>query len=87
MAWWRHQMETFSVSLAICAWDSPVTGEFPVHKGQWRGVLICARIIGDVNREAGDLRIHLAHYGVTVIVSFMETCLCKIDTKMVAVND
>ena len=24
--WWRHQMETFSVLLAICAGNSPVTG-------------------------------------------------------------
>ena len=28
-SWWRHQMETFSALLAICAGDSPVTGEFP----------------------------------------------------------
>ena len=27
-SWWRHQMETFSALLAICAWNSPVTGEF-----------------------------------------------------------
>ena len=27
-AWWRHQMETFSVLLVICAGHSPVTGEF-----------------------------------------------------------
>ena len=27
-AWWRHQMETFSVLLALCARNSPVTGEF-----------------------------------------------------------
>ena len=27
--WWRHQMEAFSVLLAICAGNSPVTGEFP----------------------------------------------------------
>ena len=27
--WWRHQMETFSELLAICAENSPVTGEFP----------------------------------------------------------
>ena len=26
--WWRHQMETFSASLAICAGNSPVPGEF-----------------------------------------------------------
>ena len=28
-SWWRHQMETFSVVLAICAGNSPVAGEFP----------------------------------------------------------
>ena len=27
--WWRHQMETFSALLALCAGNSPVTGEFP----------------------------------------------------------
>ena len=26
--WWRHQMETFSALLAICAGNSPVTGEY-----------------------------------------------------------
>ena len=35
----------FSTLLALCAWNSPATGEFP-HKGQWRGALmfplICA---------------------------------------------
>ena len=30
--WWRHQMETFSVLLAICAGNSPVTGEFPAQR-------------------------------------------------------
>ena len=27
-SWWRHQMETFSALLAICAGNSPVTAEF-----------------------------------------------------------
>ena len=27
-SWWRHQMETFSALLAICAGNSPGTGEF-----------------------------------------------------------
>ena len=31
-AWWRHQMETFSALLAICAGNSPVTGEFPTQR-------------------------------------------------------
>ena len=31
-AWWRHQMETFSALLALCAGNSPVTGEFPTQR-------------------------------------------------------
>ena len=31
-AWWRHQMETFSALLALCAGNSPVTDGFP---SQW----------------------------------------------------
>ena len=30
--WWRHQMETFSTLLALCAGNSPVTGEIPSHR-------------------------------------------------------
>ena len=30
--WWRHQMETFSASPALCAGNSPVTGEFPSQR-------------------------------------------------------
>ena len=30
--WWRHQMETFSALLAICAENSPVPGEFPTQR-------------------------------------------------------
>ena len=29
---WRHQMEKFSVLLAICAGNSPVPGEFPAQR-------------------------------------------------------
>ena len=29
---WRHQMETFSALLAICAGNSPVTGEFTAQR-------------------------------------------------------
>ena len=31
-SWWRHQMETFSALLAICAGNSPVTVEFPAQR-------------------------------------------------------
>ena len=31
-SWWRHQMETFSALLALCAGNSPVIGEFPSQR-------------------------------------------------------
>ena len=30
--WWRHEMEKKSVLLAICAGNSPLTGEFPTQR-------------------------------------------------------
>ena len=71
--WWRHQMETFSALLAICAGNSPGPVNSP-HKGQWRGALmfslICVWINDWVNNhEAGDLRRYRAHYDVTVMKS------------------
>ena len=30
--WGRHQMETFSALLALCAGNSPVSGEFPAQR-------------------------------------------------------
>ena len=75
--WWRHQMETFSASLALCAENSPVTGDSP-HKGQWRGALmfslICALINGWVNNlEADDLRRHHTHYDVIVMTKLQRS--------------
>ena len=32
MTWWRHQMETFSALLALCAGNSLVTGDFPSQR-------------------------------------------------------
>ena len=74
IAWWRHQMETFSALLAICVGNSRVPVNSP-HKGQWRGALIFSLIciwINDWvdNRGAGDLRRYRAHYDVTVMVRF-----------------
>ena len=37
VSWWRHQMETFSALLAICAGNSPVPGEFPTQRPVTRG--------------------------------------------------
>ena len=70
-SWWRHQMEKKS-SLALCAGNSPVTGEFPSKRPVTRifGVFfICARAnIWVNNRNAGDLRRHRAHYDVIVMM-------------------
>ena len=78
-SWWRHQMETFSTSLALCAGNSPGPVNSP-HKGQWRRALmfslICARINDWVNnREADDLRRHRGHYDVSVMASSWLTCI------------
>ena len=60
-SWWRHQMETFSALLALCA-----------HKGQWRGAfmfsLICAWTKCWANNgDACDLRRHCVHYNVILM--------------------
>ena len=70
VSWWHHQMETFSVLLALWAGNSLLLVNSS-HKDQWRGALvfslICAWINDWVNnREAGDLRRHRGHYNVNV---------------------
>ena len=70
--WWRHQ--TFSALLAVCEGNSPVTGEFPTQRAVTRsfdGFVLSAWMNGWVNnREAGDLRRHHAHYGVTIMETY-----------------
>ena len=67
-------METFSALLALCAGNSPVTGEFssqrPVTQSFDVFSLIRAWINGWVNnREAGDMRRHRASYDVIEITT------------------
>ena len=69
--WWRHQMETFSALLALCAGNSLVPVNSP-HKGQWREALMFSSIYAWINdwvnnREAGDLRRYRGHYDVIVM--------------------
>ena len=70
--WYRHQMETFSVLLALCEGNSPVTGEFPSQRPVARNfdVFFDLRLnkwLTVNNRDAGDLRRHRAHYDVIVL--------------------
>ena len=73
-SWWRHQMETSSALLVICAGNSPATVKSPL-KGQWRGALMFSLIWTWINgwvnnREAGDLRRYRAHYDVSVMIVY-----------------
>ena len=52
-SWWRHQMETFSALLAICAGNSPVPGEFPTQRPVTRrfGVFFDLRLNKRLNKQ------------------------------------
>ena len=70
-SWWRHQMETFSASLALCEGihRSPVNSPY---KDQSRGALMFSLICASINSWANnghavDLRRHRAHYDVIVM--------------------
>ena len=80
--WWRHQMETFSALLTICAGNSPVSGEFPTQRPVTRNFDVFFDLcpINDWvnNREAGDLRRSRAHYDV--IVMKMNTICLMLET-------
>ena len=71
-AWWRHQMETFSTVLVLCAGNSPVIGEFSSQRPVTRsfGVFFYLRLMNcwANNGWAGDFRRHRPHYDVTVMV-------------------
>ena len=71
-SWWRHQMETLSALLALCAGNSLVTGgEFLLQRPVMRSfdVFFHLRLNKRLanNRKAGDLRSHRGHYDVTVM--------------------
>ena len=76
--WWRHQMETFSALLAICAGNSPVPGEFPALRPMTQSfdVFFDLRLNERLskNREAGDLRRYRAHYDVAVMIKGIMYC-------------
>ena len=65
-SWWRHQIETFSAMLAICAGNSPVTNS--PRKGQCRGELWAWINHWVNNGEADDLKRHCVHYDITVML-------------------
>ena len=66
-------METFSTLLALCAGNSPVTGEFPSQRPvKWSfdvffDLCLNKQISKQSNRDAGDLRRNRAHHDVTLM--------------------
>ena len=85
-SWWRHQMETFSALLALCAGNSPVPVNSP-HKGQWRGALMFSLIYAWINDWVNirDLKRHRGHYDVIVMCSCCMHC-CVPSDRNVAVS-
>ena len=67
-------METFSALLAICAGNSPVTGEFPAQGPVMRSfdVFFDLRLNERLSKqwEPGDLRRHRTYYAVTVMITY-----------------
>ena len=51
--WWRHQIETVFVLMAICAGNSPLTGEFPAQRPVTRsfGVFFDLRLNKRVSKQ------------------------------------
>ena len=63
-------METFSALLAICAGNSPVSGEFPAQRQVTRSFDVFFDVRVWVNtREAGHLRRYRIHYDVIVMIT------------------
>ena len=62
--WWRHQMETFSASLALCEGNHRSLVD-STRKGQWRGALMFSFCL---NKELSkQSRRQRAHYEGTVM--------------------
>ena len=68
IAWWRHQMETFSALLAICAGKSPVPVEFPTQRPVTRSFDVFLDLRLNKRVEAGELSRYRANYDVTVMI-------------------
>ena len=72
--WWRHQMETSSALLALCAGNFTGHCWIPLIKASdtklwfFFDLRLNKRWVN--NREVGDLRRHRAHYDVTVMSQY-----------------
>ena len=94
-AWWRHQMETFSALLALCAGNSPVPGEFPTQRPVTRSfdIFFDLRLNEQLSKQSCGWwfetlsrpfwrhcnRTFKTHYLVTAPIILI--CLCSLNTS------
>ena len=84
-------MDTFSALLALCAGNSPVTGEFPTQKASdaelwcilWSALYVYSWVN---NHGAGDLGRHRAHYTVIVMTSGVKNSSAAKCIRQIAVS-
>ena len=71
ISWRRHQMEAFSMLLALCAGNAPVSGEFPSQRPVTRSfdIFFDRRLNKRLSKESRRRwhKRHRAYYDVTVM--------------------
>ena len=84
-SWWRHQMETFSTSLGLCAGNSPVTGEFSSQRPMTQSfdVFIDLGLNKRSSKHVWGLRHNPTHYDVIVmLMNGKSNFFCQICNKI-----
>ena len=76
LPWCHQQMGTFSALLALCAWNLPVSGEFPSQRPVTRRFHVFFSKQSIV--KVGDLKCHRSHYDVIVMRNAFLSNSCKI---------
>ena len=79
ISWWRHQMETFSVLLALCAGNSPVTGEFLAQRPVTRSfdVFFDLQLNKRLSKQSWGwwFETHRAHYDVIATIACLPSTM------------
>ena len=76
-SWWRHQIEAFSALLALCAGNSPVTGEFLAQRPVTRSfdVFFDLRLNKQLSKQFVRLLVLKRHRAYCdIIVMFVQWC-------------
>ena len=78
---WRHQMDTFSALLTLCAGSSPVTGEFHIQRPVTRSfdVFSDLRLNQKLRKQ---WRRNRAHYDITVIIPVIGITIQQLCNKV-----